>query len=586
MTNRSRLGSWLTVVVAAATLLLAACSATPDAGLLPDADIGTSIVHGQPDTGAHPYVGLILTQAPPPIGGFFVCSGTLLTPTVFLTAAHCIAGFDPATPSLVTFKEEGPYNFANDFVLAAARYPHPMWDDYSQFPDTYDIGVVILSEPVEGVGFGELPPAGYFDDTSQKELKRARFTPVGYGLQDSAPIQANRPMEPWDLARYKATQSFITVNSANTGTQTVMLTNNPGFGNGSGGTCSGDSGGPILLEGTNIVTAVNSFGIAPYCVGNDYAFRTDTSVARDFLQGFLDPGEPPTIDITSPTPGANFSRRVSNIFFMADVLDPEDGDVTVSWTSNRSGLLGTGNPLTYNTASMAYGAHTITARATDMQGNSATDTVSLTIVNDPPTVDIFAPPPGTFCTGEAITFRATVIDVNEIGATLPDARVGWRVDGGSTFATGKTVVQSFGSAGNVRVVVLAIDDQGATDEDWVDLGIEDCTNQPPVASITTPSSDIERNYDGFDGGRGQWYADVVLVGSAIDPEDGALTGGDLVWTTDYAGQLPILGTGTSLTARLYSTTCTGVTHTIKLTATDSDGNVRTALVRIRIWTLC
>ena len=298
------------------------------------------------------------------------------------------------------------------------------------------------------------------------------------------------------------------------------------------------------------------------------------------------PGEPPTIDITGPSPGTSFSRRASNVFFTADVVDPEDGDVTVTWTSNVAGLLGTGNPLTYNTGPMAYGAHTITARATDLQGNSATDTVTLTIVNDPPTVDLYTPLPGTFCAGEPVTFGATVIDINEVGSTLPDASVQWSVSGGATFATGKTVVNSFGTVGNFLVVVTATDDQAASGVDTVSLGVVDCTDQPPTVAITTPASDVELEYDGYDEGRGQWYTDVALVGNANDPEDGALTGGDLVWTTNYAEQAPLLGTGASLTTRLYSSTCTGVTHTVTLTATDSGGNVRTAVVRIRIWTLC
>ena len=139
----------------------------------------------------------------------------------------------------------------------------------------------------------------------------------------------------------------------------------------------------------------------------------------------------------------------------------------------------------------------------------------------------------------------------------------------------------------VSALVRATDYEGAYAEDWVNLGIESCSDQPPVVTITTPSSDTEYfGYDGYDELRGQWYVDVPLVGSAIDPEDGALTGTDLVWTTNYAGQSPILGSGTSLTARLYSTDCTGVTHTITLTATDSGGNVRTAVVRIYIWTIC
>ena len=68
--------------------------------------------------------------------------------------------------------------------------------------------------------------------------------------------------------------------SANAGPQNFVFTNNPGNGHGVGGTCSGDSGGPAFWidpatgQHTNIVVAVNSYGIAPNCNGNDYQFRT------------------------------------------------------------------------------------------------------------------------------------------------------------------------------------------------------------------------------------------------------------------------------------------------------------------------
>lgn len=315
--------------------------------------------------------------------------------------------------------------------------------------------------------------------------------------------------------------------------------------------------------------------------------RSHLSTSDIAALNLLYPGEPPTLDIVSPSPGASYSRRASNIYFEADVEDPEDIDVTVTWTSNVSGLLATGNPVTVNTGDMEYGAHTITARGEDPQGHVVTDTVSVTITNDPPTVDLYHPIAGDFCVNESITFRATVIDLNELGATLPNASVAWRVGSASPFAYGKVVTRSFTSPGDVQVIVKATDEVGAYAEDWVYLGIDPCTDLPPSVAITTPSSDIDKVYDGFDEGRGQWYADVQLVGNATDPEDGTLTGASLVWTTDQSGlQNAVLGTGTSLTVRLYSNECTGVTHTITLSATDSSGNTRTAVVRIRIWTLC
>lgn len=98
--------------------------------------------------------------------------------------------------------------------------------------------------------------------------------------QNSKSIDSNWPLPPRDFARYKALQSFIGVNSANTGDQNVELTNNPGLGTG--------SGGPNFLNNTNIIVAVNSFGIAPYRKGNDYAFRTDTQVAYNFVMPYLE----------------------------------------------------------------------------------------------------------------------------------------------------------------------------------------------------------------------------------------------------------------------------------------------------------
>ncbi len=113
---------------------------------------------------------------------------------------------------------------------------------------------------------------------------------VGYGLQGRIPPFAGN-----DFVRYKGLSSVANMeNGAVLGHQNFQFTNNPGQGSGSGGTCSGDSGGPafwidpVTGTETNIVMAVNSYGIAPQCNGTDYQFRTDIAEAQDFVRAFID----------------------------------------------------------------------------------------------------------------------------------------------------------------------------------------------------------------------------------------------------------------------------------------------------------
>jgi hypothetical protein len=299
----------------------------------------------------------------------------------------------------------------------------------------------------------------------------------------------------------------------------------------------------------------------------------------------LYPGEPPTLAIIGPTPGSSFPRRASNVFFSADVVDPEGMDVTVRWTSDVDGLLGTGSGLAVN--DLSYGPHTVTAVATDPQGNSDSATVSFLITNTAPTVDIFLPTATTFCDGETVNFSADVIDVNQTGATLPNSGVAWRVGAGAPFASGATASRSFTPAGNYTVTVRGTDELGLFDEDSVVLTIDPCTDTPPTVTITTPSGDLDEFYDGFDNTADMWFKDILLQGTVTDPEDDPVPAGDVRWTTDRTDIQPVLlGTGTSLTVRFFSNVCEGVTHEVTLTYTDTDGNIRTDLRRISIGTIC
>jgi secreted trypsin-like serine protease len=241
-----------------------------------------AITYGQPDTNnTYSWVGLMLT--PVEGGGFSLCSGSLISPTVFLTAAHCL---DNDGVYLVTFKQDGPYNLATDFV-EGTPYQHPGWTGGFTVPNTSDVGVIILSEPQPGP-YGQLAPLGFVDQLlTRRGTQDLGFTAIGYGLQTSQNENSGRVQDPWDLARWYGFQRLMQTNSAYTDGYNIQLTNNAGTNSG-GGTCSGDSGGPIVHSSTGYIVAVNSFGVAPYCRGNDYAFRIDIAYSRDFVDSFLD----------------------------------------------------------------------------------------------------------------------------------------------------------------------------------------------------------------------------------------------------------------------------------------------------------
>ena len=92
-----------------------------------------AVTFGEPDGGGHPYVGFAAFYDGS--GGFlWSCSGTLLSPTVFLTAGHCTFG---AASAIVWFDSDltGVINpemecdFYGAYVCSdGTPEPHPDYD--------------------------------------------------------------------------------------------------------------------------------------------------------------------------------------------------------------------------------------------------------------------------------------------------------------------------------------------------------------------------------------------------------------------------------------------------------------------------
>lgn len=282
-----------------------------------------AITNGQPDNAEHPYVGELLFYVPDGVdsrfddpGAWYSCSGTLLTATVVVTAGHCTfgIGLDGASTTSGGGDGSGGTDVWIDFSEAAhfagfppssdydrdenqQRYedraawlnsqsawhpgtatPHPEYDDHAFY--IHDAGVVVLDDPFSLGTYGDIPTSGYLDQYGAARRDSHRFEVVGYGLERVLPILD----EGGDTRR----QADVKLNSLKGSPKDTyaLFSNNPGKA-ATGGSCFGDSGGPIFDDtASNLVVAVTSFGFSPNCTGVGGGYRLDQPDDLAFLATF------------------------------------------------------------------------------------------------------------------------------------------------------------------------------------------------------------------------------------------------------------------------------------------------------------
>jgi secreted trypsin-like serine protease len=279
-------------VLAGLAVLLTGCA--PDRAAGPSALPTTpnAIVYGSPDV-ANTYsnVGAFIVQAPN--GRVFpICSGTLVAPTVFLTAAHCTSVFESVLVPLgytarVSFRNLIAFDAKTDAATTASLIAvtgvitNPAYSQRQS--DVGDLALLTLASAPAGIAPATLPALGLLDQLSEKNgLGGSTFTVAGYGVQDRV-VGGGTPFftDANPVYRGYAVESFLALNGG-----FLRLSQNPARGD--SGACYGDSGGPNFLSvsGQQLLVAVTITG-DEVCRATNVAYRLDTPSARGFLDQYL-----------------------------------------------------------------------------------------------------------------------------------------------------------------------------------------------------------------------------------------------------------------------------------------------------------
>ncbi|MCB0212028.1 MAG: trypsin-like serine protease [Anaerolineae bacterium] len=240
-----------------------------------------AIVYGEPDGNDHPNVGMISVNSQG------LCSGTLIAPTVFLTAGHCTDFLEEKISNNELSIGQVKVSFHKDDALHKGLIDvkeiitHPDYDDAKPASNPRDVGILILKKAQKKIDPATLASEGFLDGLyAADQLKGAKFPVVGYGAtRVSSPTQ----IIPSDGQRRKALSEYQSLHDSR-----IILKQNQATDN--SGTCFGDSGGPAFWQtedGSEILIGITSSGDSA-CAAQGVYYRVDISDTLSFIASVLD----------------------------------------------------------------------------------------------------------------------------------------------------------------------------------------------------------------------------------------------------------------------------------------------------------
>jgi secreted trypsin-like serine protease len=237
----------------------------------------------QPDANGHPNVGALLAKRKD--GSLaIICTGTLVSTRVFLTAGHCTSYMEGTLGQHDAYVTFDP-NFGTDPNHDVFSTPYhgtlvtnPNWHQ----PYQNDTAIVLLDKAVRNIALAKIAPLGLLSSLKKNgTIDDYGYLNVGYGSAEQLVVPTTGPTFPfdgvrkWTISQYSALdQEYIHLDQK--------------LSQGNSGTGYGDSGGPTFVDtGTGpVIVSVVSTGDTP-CYSTSVNERVDTAGAQNFLAPYL-----------------------------------------------------------------------------------------------------------------------------------------------------------------------------------------------------------------------------------------------------------------------------------------------------------